>query len=154
MADPRQIVRVTMKALIDRLGCLDAAAETINARWGAGSSKGTLSKKLSGHLAFNVDDVIALEDAIGDYPVTKLLAKRLRNRTNDMAECLITQTGIIAKESGDVVHAVLRAEQSACANDAAQAIIEIREAIAALQAAEARLTENNPPYQRKESNHA
>ena len=135
----REIIRAMMKAMIDRLGCFDAAAETINARWKFGSSKGTISKKLSGHASFSIEDMIALEDALDEYGLTKLLAKRLRNRTNEVAECLITQSGIIAKESGDVVSAILRAEQSACAKDASQAIVEIREAKAALEAAEQRL---------------
>lgn len=63
MADYRKIVTANMRALIDWFGCYDAVAETINARWGGGASKGTVSKKASGQLDFTVADVIALEDA-------------------------------------------------------------------------------------------
>lgn len=45
MIDLRKVVRANMKALIDSFGCYDAVAETLNARWGGGSSKGTISKK-------------------------------------------------------------------------------------------------------------
>ena len=135
MSDLRQIVRASMKAVVDWYGCLDAAAETINARWGGSASKGILSRKLSGSLDFTVADVIALEDASERYPVTKLLARRLEGRSGVGAECLVAQSGMIAKESGEAIAAILSAEQSACANDRAQAVVEVGEAIEALKVA-------------------
>lgn len=140
----RQVIRATMKALIDRLGCLDAAAETINARWSKGGSKGTLSKKSAGFLSFTIEDVIALEDAQDLYPITKLMARRLSEREachGEGVDCLMVQSGLIAKESGEAVSAILCAENSADAEDQAQAIKEIDEAIAALNAARARMTQ-------------
>ena len=49
MTDQRATANALMCALIKGVyGNLDAAAETINARWGRGaSSKGTLSKRMS-----------------------------------------------------------------------------------------------------------
>ena len=139
MADYRKIVNANMRALIDWFGCYDAVAETINARWGGGSSKGTISKKASGQLDFTVADVIALEDAAQLYPITRLLARRLKTDNRPDATCLLTQTGIIAKESGEAIAAILAAEQSSCANETAQAITEIDEAVEALKIARARL---------------
>ena len=135
MADLRNIVRMSMKAVIDWYGCLDAAAETINARWGGSASKGILSRKLSGSLDFTVADVIALEDASGRHPVTKLLARRLEERVVADTDCLVTQSGEIAKESGEAISAILSAKQSACANNKAQAIVELDEAIEVMQKA-------------------
>ena len=139
MSDLRQIVRASMKAVVDWYGCLDAAAETINARWDGSASKGILSRKLSGSLDFTVADVIALEDASERYPVTKLLARRLEGRLEGRsgvgADCLVAQSGMIAKESGEAIAAILSAEQSACANDRAQAVVEVGEAIEALKVA-------------------
>ena len=139
MADYRKIVTANMRALIDWFGCYDAVAETINARWGGGASKGTVSKKASGQLDFTVADVIALEDAAQRYPITHLLARRLDKRNRPDTTCLITQTGIIAKESGEAISAILAAEQSSCADETAQAIAEIDEAVEALKTARARL---------------
>ena len=135
MADLRLIVRANMKAVIDWYGCYDAAAETINARWGGSASKGILSRKLNGSLDFTVADVIALEDAAQRFPVTKLLARRLELRTNANADCLIKQSGVIARECGEAIAAILSAEQSCCADQTAEAITEVDEAITALMEA-------------------
>jgi hypothetical protein len=139
MADYRKNVTANMRALIDWFGCYDAVAETINARWGGGASKGTVSKKASGQLDFTVADVIALEDAARIYPITRLLARRLEDREGVVAGCMIAHTGVIAKEGGEAVAAILAAEQSADAEDTAQALVEVDEAIQSLRAARARL---------------
>ena len=145
MADIRLISRANMKALVDWFGCYDAVAETINTRWGGGASKGTISKKTTGVLDWTVADVVALEDASGRYPVTRLLARRLENRTVTADNCLLLQTGIIAKESGEAIAAILSAEQSSGADERAQAINEIDEAISALKVARSRLEKDAMP---------
>ncbi|MGB0901174.1 hypothetical protein [Halocynthiibacter sp.] len=139
MPDLRKISRANMKSIVDWFGCFDAVAETINARWGGGASKGTISKKASGVLDWTVADVIALEDASGRFPVTRLMQRRLEGRLVMAEGCLVAQSGIIAKESGEAISAILSAEQSSCANEKAQAITEIDEAMLALQQARNRL---------------
>ncbi|MEH6521202.1 hypothetical protein [Sulfitobacter sp.] len=139
MPDLRKISRANMKSIVDWFGCFDAVAETINARWGGGASKGTISKKASGSLDWTLADVIALEDASGRYPVTRLMARRLEGRVVGVDSCLMIQTGIIAKESGEAISAILSAEQSSCANERAQAITEIDEAMQALRQARSHL---------------
>ncbi len=139
MPDLRQVVRSTMSALVDGFGCYDAVAETFNARWGGGASKGTVSKKVSGHLDWTVADVIALEDAMGRFPVTRMLARRLEKRTAVAPGSLILDGSSIAKESGEAIAAILSAEASESADERAQAVTEIREAIEALRQAETRL---------------
>jgi len=139
MPDLRKISRANMKSIVDWFGCFDAVAETINARWGGGASKGTISKKASGTLDWTLADVIALEDASGRFPVTRMMARRLENRTVSADGCLMTQSGVIAKESGEAISAILAAEQSSCADEKAQAIKEIDEAMLALRQARGRL---------------
>jgi len=51
------------------------------------------------------------------------------------------QSGIIAKESGEAISAILDAEHSSCADDRAQAVTEIDRAIEALKLARTKLTE-------------
>lgn len=140
MTDHRKTINAMMSGLITgTFGCLDAAAETINARFGGGASKGTLSKRLNGQLDWSVADVVALEDASGRYPVTKILARRLRNSATIETGCLIENAGRISKESGEAVAAILAAEQSANADECAAAIKEIDEALEALRAARSAL---------------
>lgn len=143
MPDLRKITAANMKSIIGWFGCYDAAAETINARWGCGASKGTISKKMAGILDWTVADIIALEDAAGRYPVTRLLVRRLENRPAVVAGSLLTHGGCIAKESGEAIAAILAAEQSSGADERAQAITEIDEAMSALRHARERL-ESDP----------
>lgn len=142
MPDLRKISRANMKSIVDWFGCFDAVAETINARWGGGASKGTISKKVSGTLDWTLADVIALEDASGRFPITRLMARRLEGRIVMNENCLMQQSGIIAKESGEAISAILAAEQSSCADERAQAIKEIDEAMLALRQARSRLEKN------------
>ncbi|MBT2130099.1 hypothetical protein [Aliiroseovarius lamellibrachiae] len=139
MPDFRKIVRANMKSLVDWFGCYDAVAETFNARWGGGASKGTVSKKVTGNLDWTVADVIALEDASGRYPVTRMLARRLESRPAQVGGSLLQDGSNIARESGEAISAILAAEQSSCADEKAQAIKEIDEAMYAMRQARARL---------------
>ncbi|KEP69617.1 hypothetical protein DL1_03195 [Thioclava dalianensis] len=139
MPDFRKITRANMKSLVDWFGCYDAVAETFNARWGGGSSKGTVSKKVSGTLDWTVADVVALEDAAGRYPVTRMLARRLEDRPAVDAGSLLMDGSSIAKESGEAIAAILAAEQSSGADEKAQAIKEIDDALFALGQARVRL---------------
>lgn len=133
MADPRRVVNAAMVALIDgSFGCLDAASETVNARLGGSVGKGTLSKRLSGQLGWPVDEVIALEDAVGRHPVTKIMARRLAGRGPGAAASLFQFSGLASKEAGEAIHAALAAAQSADADDVAAALQEVQEAIDAL----------------------
>lgn len=139
MPDIRKIARAHMKAIVDHLGCFDAVAETINTRWGEGASKGTVSKKVSGSLDWTIADVVALEDASGRYPVTRTLARRLE-AAGQVADCnLVEHSGVIAKESGEAIAAILAAQQSSCADQRADAVCEIEQAIQALNVARRRL---------------
>lgn len=143
MSDARRTTRAAMAALIQSIGCLDAVAATIAARWGEGCSKGTISRKLAGSLDFTLADLIALEDATGRYPVTHILARRLQagagappvGATGDLRR----DAAEISREVGEAVAAILSAQMSASGRDEAQAIVEIDEALVVLRRARARL---------------
>lgn len=140
MADLRRLTNGLMRSLLGWYGCLDAATEAINARWEGGANKGTLSKKASGALDFTVADVIALEDAAGQFPVTRMLARRLGGAGLPLRDgCLVAAGADIAKETGEAVAALLAASASARAEDATAAITELLEARDALDVALARL---------------
>lgn len=140
MTDLRRLINAQMSAMIDgQFGCLDAAAETINARTGQHVGKGTLSKRMSGLHGWPVDDVIALEDACGRYPITRLMARRMNPDARTARGSALMHAGSISKESGEAVCAILAAQQSDAEKDRAQAITEIDEAIEALRRARASL---------------
>lgn len=142
MTDARRMVAAQMAALIDgTFGCLDAAAEAINARLGRAVCKGTISKRCAGQQGWPVDEVMALEDAAGRWPVTRMMARRLDVRGDSAAAHLVAQAGVISKEAGEAVAAILAAQQSDCAQHASQAVVEIDQAISALRAARAKLWE-------------
>lgn len=139
MSDLKLISAAHMRSVVARLGCLDAVAETINARWGGGASKGTVSRKLSGSLDWTLLDVIALEDALGIYPVTRLLSRRRAKAAAEDGRSGIDHAVSIHRETGEAVASILSAEQSDCAGDRARAVKEIDEAIYALTAARDKL---------------
>jgi hypothetical protein len=139
MSDPVLILNAHMSALVSRLGCFDAVAETLTARWGGGCSKGTISRKVSGSLDWTVRDVIGIEDALSEFPVTRMLERRRAGVAVAAPVSMILQAGAISRETGEAVGAILAAEQSARAEDRAQACKELTEAIAALQTALSRL---------------
>lgn len=141
MPDVSRLVNAQMSALIDgAFGCLDAAAETINARLGCATGKGTLSRRLSGHAGWPVHHVMALEDAAGRFPVSRMMARRIDGGLRNDDPCLIRQSGLVAKEAGEAVTAALDvASGGAGGGDPAQAVAEIDEAIAALRGLRARL---------------
>lgn len=128
MSDLRRTVNAAMQALIDgTFGCLDAAAETINARNGASASKGTLSKRLSGQLGWTIEDVWALEDAAGRYPVSNIRTRQMRGGAKSAAASLYAASGVASKEAGEAISAALQAAQSADAGELAVAIQEATE---------------------------
>jgi len=140
MADPRRMVAAQMAALIEgTYGCLDAAAEALHARLGRPVGKGTLSKRLAGQQGWPVDEVCALEDAAGRYPVTRMMARRLDPRRAGASAHLVTLAGDISRETGEAVSAILLAQQSEGAGDAERALAEIDEAIEARRAARDKL---------------
>lgn len=139
MSDPRLVLSALMEALVEgTYGCLDAAAETIHARWGRGASKGTLSKRGAGLLDWTVMDIIALEDGAGRYPVTRWMMRRvaegdpgpaLPDAPGSEGRDMVTLAAQVSRESGAAVSAILSAQLSARADDRAQAVAEISEAI-------------------------
>jgi len=73
----RLMIRAFMQGLVDRAGGVDAAAALIGARLGAEVSKGSISKRLAGHLDWPLVEIMALEDAVGDPCVRRWLARGL-----------------------------------------------------------------------------
>lgn len=142
MSEFKLILGAHMRSLVGRMGCLDAVAETINARFGASASKGTISRKMNDSLDWAVIDVEAVQSALGAYPVTRLLDQsRIKAEIAGLNRPAhpLEQAASISRETGEAVAAILAAEQSNCAGDLAQAVKETQDAIAALKAANNRM---------------
>lgn len=127
--------------MLMRIGCLDAAAAIGEARWGIVSSKGTWSRKAAGSLDWTIRDMLTLEDAVGTDTVSRLIGGRHAvNLTSGCNKPLgLDDVSDISLESGQAVSKILRAMQSNCAGDRAEAVKEIDEAIAELQHAREKL---------------
>lgn len=139
MPDFARTLSINMRTLVACIGCQDAAAAAINIRWDANTSKSIISRKLSGSLSWGLLEVMALEDAVGKHPVTDMMHGRLDVESTSACSSLVEQSGIIAKESGEAIAAILAAQQSSNGDDATQAVVEIDEAVQALLLARARL---------------
>ena len=70
-----QVTRAIFDGLVRRAGGVDAVAAILEARYGS-SSKGTVSKMCSGQLAVSVDAAMAVEDALGAFPLTNRMFER------------------------------------------------------------------------------
>ncbi|KZY05245.1 MULTISPECIES: hypothetical protein [unclassified Sulfitobacter] len=144
----RAIINSHMQALIDGFyHSLDAACEQINARNGSTVCKGTMSRRLNGDFGWPVEDVIALEDGAGRYPVTRRMANRLTDKER-AAACIYEASGAASKEAGEAVSAALRAAQSADAGHTAGAIREAEEGMQALSDLRDSLTAHVQPIKR------
>jgi hypothetical protein len=128
----RPQIEAQMRALLSGHGCLDAAAEALHARWGINVGKGTLSRRAAGDLPWTILDVVGLEDALGRYPLTRMMARRM----HVAVRCnIIAAASDVAREAGEAVAALTTAALGASPAQRARAITEIDEAIAAMRMA-------------------
>ncbi|MEQ9241261.1 hypothetical protein [Roseovarius indicus] len=138
MPELRRLINAQVSALIDgSFGCLDAAASAIDARLNSSVSKGTLSKRLQLQYGWPVDEIIALEDAAGRHPITRMMARRMSPDSETASGSILMHASCVSKETGEAIGAILAAVQSEAGNETAQVIVEIDEAIEALQRARA-----------------
>ena len=121
-------INATMRSLVKKFGCLDAVGELLNQ-----TNKGIISKKMSGNLKWSIIDVVLLQDALGEYPLTKYLVKRMSEDEHLCNKDLITHISNVSKECGEAVSFALNASQKLTTDDIAIAKVEITEAIEALQ---------------------
>ncbi|NBE05953.1 hypothetical protein [Paragemmobacter ruber] len=73
---PDRVIRGMFDALVRRAGGVDAVAAVLEAATGVGH-KGTVSKMCAGHIGITLEAVIAVEDFVGDAPITRRMAERL-----------------------------------------------------------------------------
>lgn len=103
------ILRGLFRSLVARIGGVDAAAAFMGARCGGGS-KGHVSKMCAGHAGITVEAVIALEDAVGEMPVTHWLALRSSHQGLPMSgRSVVEMTGHAAMACGAAQTALARA---------------------------------------------
>lgn len=99
------MIRAFMARLINEAGGVDPAAALIGAVLGHEVSKGSISKRQSGHLDWPLVEVMALEDALGQPVVRRWLAQTLpeASETKTMAQGVAE----VAREAGEAVAAVM-----------------------------------------------
>lgn len=105
MADDRAMIRAFMAGLVERAGGVDAAAAMIGARLGAEVSKGSISKRLAGHLDWPMVEVWALEDLLGDPCVSRWRSSKLAGVAE--GQSLMRAATDLVREHGEAVSAVM-----------------------------------------------
>jgi len=115
-------IRALYAQLIANFGGYDAAAAML------GVAKSTISKQISGELKIHTEQWAEMEDAVGRYPITDMLAARRTART---ANARVSLIAAVLSEIGDVPAALFKLHAD---GGEEQAIKEATEAHAALGA--------------------
>lgn len=137
MSDP--VIRGIFDALVKRAGGVDVVASLLEARYGVGW-KGTVSKMCSGKGGINIDAVIAVEDFIGDFPITNRMFERM-GREARRAKCLKELAAQSALASGQAHSALIKAFSSLSPGGESLTDAERAEIIAGMRAARQVLTD-------------
>lgn len=101
--DNSAMIRALMAGLVARAGGVDAAAALISAHVGREVGKGSVSKRMAGHLEWPLAEIMALEDAVGDPCVRRWLARGLGDGLR--GEALIAAVARVAQEHGEALSA-------------------------------------------------
>ncbi|SEN95131.1 hypothetical protein SAMN04488103_109171 [Gemmobacter aquatilis] len=134
MSDPRPIIHAHVCALIDRLGGVTAANAVLEARWGGGHSAGTLSKKRARQLDWTLPDILALQEAAGDWSLFDWLMGQVPAEARSV--CLVQGVADLSREVGEAQHASLSAvADPAMRPQAAKELQDVIEKAQRLQAA-------------------
>lgn len=100
-----KMIRTLMVGLVERAGGVEPAAALIGARLGTDVSKGTISRRNSGQLSWPLEEIMALEDALGDQAVRRWLFRTVVPAQQET--CLMSATTDLVRESGEAGSAVL-----------------------------------------------
>ncbi len=101
------VIKALFDALVRKAGGVDAAAAVFGARFGA-DQKGTVSKIVAGQLRVPLIGAVALEDAVGEYPITLALGERLNHRAvggGDLAELAAQSLETVACAHAQMIRA-------------------------------------------------
>lgn len=130
------MIRAFMARLVEEAGGVDAAAALIGARLGHEVSKGSISKRLGGHLDWPLVEILALEKALANPCVSRWLAGAVPEVSQ--ARTLMAAVAEAAREHGEAVAAVL--EVGMGSGQMATARRELQEATVSLARLSATLT--------------
>ncbi|MBJ2150655.1 hypothetical protein [Paracoccus sp. IB05] len=129
MSDLSRMIRVLMQGLVDRAGGVEAAAALIGARLGTDVSKGSISKRNAGHLSWPFDEIVALEEAVGDPCVSRWRARNLPEV--EEGQCLMLAVSEAYRETGEAFGAAAAlASGNGCRVQAGK---EVSEAVASVE---------------------
>ncbi|RAP39426.1 hypothetical protein BYZ73_20575 [Rhodovulum viride] len=118
------------RALIARVGGVDAACAAIEAEFGEPVSRGTISKIQNGHLDITFAQVAALQKATGDIAFANFLR---RSVSATGATAIITHVQTL-KETSEAVIAQAEAERAGDEESRLRAVKETDEAIDVMKA--------------------
>ncbi|RAP39464.1 hypothetical protein BYZ73_20415 [Rhodovulum viride] len=113
------------RALIARVGGVDAACAAIEAEFGEPVSRGTISKIQNGHLDITFAQVVALQKATGDISFANFL-RRTTEAPGAAPKITHVQT---MKEAMEAVMAQAEAESADDEKSKLEAIVQTRECV-------------------------
>ena len=113
MSDP--VCVLMFRGLVKQAGGVEAAAAILEQAWGA-ASKGTVSKMCAGQAALTLDAVVALEEALGVYPISTRLFERVSAGPGASSGDLRSMAAILARDSGSAVSELVMAFSQASAD--------------------------------------
>ncbi|APE43399.1 hypothetical protein BOO69_08205 [Sulfitobacter alexandrii] len=131
MAD--DVIRGQFDGLVRRAGGVDAVAAILEARHGSGT-KGTVSKMCRGQIGVTIDAVVAVEDFLGSYPITRRLIERI-GKDPQPAQPLSELAATCAVAAGEAHGALVRAMSETSAGGSALTRGERTEVLARMRTA-------------------
>lgn len=152
------MIHALMIGLVERAGGPEAAARMIAARLGdpgdkivEATRKGTISRRISGSLTWPLDEVLALEDALGDYRVRNWLGQTLPTPEPDAS--LIQVLADASRETGEATSAVMdliakRGTREAARKEVAEGLLFFQQLLACLEGDDLPAPSSVPPMPR------
>ncbi len=131
MAD--DVFRGMFDGLVRRAGGVEAVAAVLEARFGVGT-KSTVSKMCRGQIGVTLDAVVAVEDFLNSYPISRRLVERL-GREPQGAQPLSELAATCAVSAGEAHAALIRAMSETSAGGSALTRGERTDVLAKMRAA-------------------
>ena len=129
-----RLIHATMRSMVKEISCYEEASIVLS------QGIGTISKKMNGSAAWTISDLIALEEYTQKNSVSKIL-NREENTQDKCKKTLVKQLSVAARECGDAISLSSLATGENCNSDtSAVALVEINEAIEALEGLKCRLS--------------
>lgn len=124
-----------MRSMVNEISCYEEASIVLS------QGIGTISKKMNGSAAWTITDLIALEEYTHKNSVSKILNHE-KSAHHNCKKTLVKQLALAARECGNAISlSTLATGDSWDSSKSAIALVEIDEAIEALEGLKCRMSD-------------